>query len=222
MRSAICCGVGALGECLKWLPHCRKASTSSRIRAADGFQRRGGLGTTGAVWESNHHPHYPQMPDVTPLLALPGFQHKPDHLRSSSRIVHHCIATDPALPRLHWDIWSYSGCHLFLEGGAVEGGVVPQNWAPWYAHLSAALVAARHVMWHTKLCTLYYLIFPIKDKQAECTRARVVMRFFSLLHSVCPRQRLVWEHEEVGSSLFFLTGIPQMWKLSAQPKPKLK
>lgn len=89
-----------------------------------------GLGTTGAVWESNHHPHHPQMPDVTPLLALPGFQHKPDHLRSSSRIVHHCIATDPGLPRPHWDIWSYSGRHLFLKGGAAEGGVVPQNWGP--------------------------------------------------------------------------------------------
>lgn len=32
---------GRLGKCLKWLPHCWKASTSSHIRAADGFQRRG-------------------------------------------------------------------------------------------------------------------------------------------------------------------------------------
>lgn len=135
---------------------------------------------TGHNWGrlgESPHPHRP-LPDFTPLLALLGFEHKPDHLRSSSRIVHHCIATDPVLPRLHWDIWSYSGCHLFLKRDR------SQNWDPWYAHLSAALVAARHVMWQTKLCTQYCLKFPIKDEQKECARGRVVIRFFHFIQYV--------------------------------------
>lgn len=155
------------------------------IGAGDGFRRWGcscssftpgdwaQLGQSGRV----NTPH-PPLPDFTPLLALMGFEHKPDHLRSSSRIVHHCIATDPVLPRLHWDIWSYSGCHLFLKRDR------SQNWDPWYAHLSAALVAARHVMWQTKLCTQYCLKFPIKDEQKECVRGRVVIRFFHFIQYV--------------------------------------
>lgn len=156
------------------------------IGAGHGFQRWGRSRSSftprdwaqlGSLGESPP-PHSPPLPDFTPLSALLGFKHKPDHLRSSSRIVHHCIATDPVLPRLHWDIWSYSGCHLFLKRDC------SQNWDPWYAHLSAALVAARHVMWQAKLCTQYYLKFPIKDEQKECSRGRVVIRFFPF-HAIC-------------------------------------
>lgn len=145
----------------------------------------------------------PPLPDFTPSLALLGFEHKPDHLRSSSRIVHHCIATDLVLPRLHWDIWSYSGCHLFLKRDR------SQNWDPWYAHLSAALVAARHVMWQTKLCTQYYLKFPIKDEQKECVRGEGWLGF-SMLYNMChsePIQGLLWEHDTVQ----FLIGMLQMF-----------
>ncbi|KAK5896662.1 hypothetical protein CesoFtcFv8_009801 [Champsocephalus esox] len=66
----------------------------------------------------------PPSPDFTPLLALLGFEHKPDHLRSWSRIVHRCISTVLVLPRLHWDIWSYSGCHLFRKRDR------SRNWDP--------------------------------------------------------------------------------------------
>lgn len=180
MKCYVSRGKGSSGGCLRWLPHCWKASTSSH-RSRGWFSKAGllvffiypkGLGTTGAVWKTRYTP--------SPLIRLHlsgllGFKHKPDHLRSSSRIVRHCIATDLVLPRLHWDIWSYSGCHLFLRRDR------SQNWDPWYAHLSAALVAARHVMWQTKLCTQYYLKFPIKDEQKECVRGWVVIRFFHFI-----------------------------------------
>ena len=138
------------------------------FEAGDHFLRWGHV--HGHNWGSHHTPSPPCQ--THPLLALPGFKHKPGHLRPSSRIVHHCIATDPVLPWLHWDIWSYSGCHLFPRGDR------SQNWDPWYAHLLAALVAVHHVMWQTKLCIHYYLKFPIKDEQKEWTRGRVMIRFF--------------------------------------------
>lgn len=73
--------------------------------------------------------------------------------------------------------------HLVLQWlpPVFEGVDHSQNWDPWYAHLSAALVAARHVMWQTKLCTQYYLKFPIKDVQKECMRRKVVIRFFHVV-----------------------------------------
>lgn len=153
--------------------------------AGDGFQRWGWscfsfTPDTGHNWSSlgeSAHP-IPPLLDFTPLLALLGFEHKLDHLRSSSRIVHRCIATDPVLPRLHWDIWCYSGYHLFLRRDC------SQNWDPWYAHLSAALVAARHVMWQTKLCTQYYLKFPIKDEQKGDEEWLVFSISYNMWHTV--------------------------------------
>lgn len=143
------------------------------FEAGDHFLKVGSftLGECMATTGTLTTPHLP-FARLHPLLALPGFKHKLDHLRSSSRIVHHCIATDPVLTWLHWDIWSYSGCHLFPRRDR------SQNWDPWYAHLLAALVAVHHVMWQSKLCTHYYLKFPIKDEQKEWTRGRVVIRFF--------------------------------------------
>lgn len=146
------------------LPHIRGRGSFSKVGSFT-------LGECMATTETLTTPHLP-FARLPPLLALPGFKHKPDHLRSSSRIVHHCIATDPVLTWLHWDIWSYSGCHLFPRRDR------SQNWDPWYAHLLAALVAVHHVMWQSKLCTHYYLKFPIKDEQKEWTRGRVVIRFF--------------------------------------------
>lgn len=110
------------------------------------------------------------------------------------------------LPRLHWDIWSYSGCHLFLKRDR------SQNWDPWYAHLSAALVAARHVMWQTKLCTQYYLKFPIKDEQKEVGELGWLFFFFPFRTIRVTLQGLVWEQNRV-SSVQFLISMPQMWGL---------
>lgn len=128
-------------------------------------------------------PNLPQRLGITGAVCIVpprffahlGFEHKPDHLRSSTRIVHCCIATDPVLLWLDWDIWSYSGCHLFLRKDR------SQNWDPWYAHLLAALVAAHHVMWQTKLCTQCYLRFPIKDEQKEWVRGWGAVRFFRFI-----------------------------------------
>lgn len=70
----------------------------------DHFQRWGcscssfprGSGHNWGVWENRHTP--PLSHQISPHgLAPLGFQHKLDHLRPSSRIVHNCIATDPIL-----------------------------------------------------------------------------------------------------------------------------
>lgn len=116
-----------------------------------------GTGYNWGVWESRHTPT-PLSPDFTPWLSPPGAL---TQAGPPSAFVTHCsqlYCDRPHFTWPHWDIWSSSGCHLFLREGDCS-----QNWDPWYAHLSAALVAAHHVMWQTKLCTQYYLKFPIKD-----------------------------------------------------------
>lgn len=79
------------------------------VGAGDGFQ------SSFLPRERVSAPRCP-CPDYTPLLSRMEPEHKPDHLRSPSRIVHRCIATEPILLRLHWDIWPCSNRHLFLLG----------------------------------------------------------------------------------------------------------
>lgn len=152
-------------EYLTWPTHCWTASTSSNwcgrsLSKVGLFMFPISLGGTGynwGVWESHHTPT-PLSPDFTPWLSPPGAL---TQAGPPSAFVTHCsqlYCDRPHFTWPHWDIWSSSGCHLFLREGDRS-----QNWDPWYAHLSAALVAAHHVMWQTKLCTQYYLKFPIKD-----------------------------------------------------------
>lgn len=134
MQSAACLrGKAARGEMFEMTSSLLEKHPLPHIRAGgEGVVFKGGVARvlqflprgTGHNWGSlGAHPpptDAPAMPDFTPLFALMGFfTHKPDHLRSPSRIVHHCAATEPVLPWLHWDIWSYSGCHLFLEEGSL-------------------------------------------------------------------------------------------------------
>lgn len=88
----------------------------------DGFQRWGSScsspGDDGRNWgslEGGPRTSVSSRQTSPPLLARLGIEREPDHLRSSSRIVRRCAATEPALPRPRWDIWSCSGCHLFLR-----------------------------------------------------------------------------------------------------------
>lgn len=100
-------------------------------------------------------------PWLRPIVGQPGVW---TQARPPSFSVTHCslLCCDiPSLLRLHLDIWPSSNCHLFLWRDCAP------NWDPWYAHLLAALAAACHVMWQTKLCTQYCLRFPIKDEQEE-------------------------------------------------------
>lgn len=95
------------------------------IGSGDSFYRWGGSSSLFTKEsERRHHNHSPPpLPDFTLLLASLEFEHKPDHLRSPSRIVHCCVATDPSLLRLHWDIWPSSNCHLFCGGFVHQTGI---------------------------------------------------------------------------------------------------
>lgn len=129
----------------------------------------------GSLGESPHPT--PLAPDFTPRLRPPGVL---TQAGPPSAFVTHCsqlYCNRPHFTWPHWDIWSSSGCHLFLREGDRS-----QNWDPWYAHLSAALVAAHHMMWQTKLCTQYYLKFPIKDVERV---QKVVIRFCSISFNTC-------------------------------------
>lgn len=136
----------------------------------DHFQRWGcscasfprGTGYNWGVWQSRRTPplsHQISPHGLAPLRFLTQAGPPSAFVTHCSQL--YCTRAHFTWPR--WDIWSSSGCHLFLR----EGDRSP-NWDPWYAHLSAALVAAHHVMWQPKLSTHYYLKFPIKDVQKEC------------------------------------------------------
>lgn len=77
-----------------------------------------GTGYNWGVWESHHTPT-PLSPDFTPWLSPPGAL---TQAGPPSAFVTHCsqlYCDRPHFTWPHWDIWSSSGCHLFLrEGGS--------------------------------------------------------------------------------------------------------
>lgn len=166
-----CCvwiGKAPLGY-LTWPTHCWTTSISlnwswrslSKVGLFMFLISPGECVQLGSLGESPHPT--PLSPDFTSWLSPPGVL---TQAGPPSAFVTHCsqlYCDRPHFPWLQWDIWSSRGCHLFFKEGDHS-----QNWDPWYAHLSAALVAAHHVMWQTKLCTHYYLKFPIKDVKKEC------------------------------------------------------
>lgn len=106
------------------LPHCREESTTPR---GGGEVTRGGdcsdlpnghhCGSLGVKAPSTTHRH------------PPGFQHKPDHLPSSSRIVRHCIATGPIFTTAALGhLVSQRPPPVFVRMVVVRVSVVSQNW----------------------------------------------------------------------------------------------